>query len=97
MKLTLLLVVGAALCLGPALADDHLVQATRSGGLVFDAANDVIMNKKGHVIPDTAPGQGSPFIGEHQCTPATATSAAQDHANVKAKGADDVADCAEEE
>jgi hypothetical protein len=47
-------------------------------------------------MPD-APGQGSPFSGNHQCTPATDTGAAQDHANVKPKGADDVADCAEDE
>ena len=52
------------------------------------------MNRHGHVIPD-APGQGSPFSGNHLCTPATDTSAAQENANVMAKGTDDVADCAE--
>ncbi len=97
MKLALLLIVGAALSVGPALADDHLFQATQSGGLTFDANTDTISNKAGHVIPDKAPGQGSPFSGEHQCTPATDTSAAQEHANVKAKGAGSVAECIKEE
>jgi hypothetical protein len=47
-------------------------------------------------MPD-APGQGSPFTGGHQCTPATDTGAAQAHANVKPKGADSVEDCEEED
>ena len=96
MKLALVLFVGASLAIGSAYADDHHFQAIQSGGLFFDAATGTITNKSGHVMPD-APGQGSPFTGNHQCTPATDTAAAQAHANVKAKGADDVADCAEED
>jgi len=89
-------IITAAMLLAPvALADDHLVQATQSGGLVLDQGQDAVFNKAGHRIPDTAPGQGSPFNGSDQCTPATATEAAQDHANVKPKGADSVADCEE--
>jgi hypothetical protein len=91
----LIIAVAAALLSSATFADDHLVQATRSGGLIFDQPNDAIFNKAGHRIPDTAPGQGSPFIGEHQCTPATATGAAQDHANVKPRGPD-AGDCVEE-
>jgi hypothetical protein len=96
MKLALAFVVGAALTIGSAYADDHHFQAIQSGGLFIDPVTHVITNKAGHVMPD-APGQGSPFSGNHQCTPATDTGAAQDHANVKPKGADDVADCAEDE
>lgn len=96
MKLALALVVGASLLVGPVQADDHHFQAVQAGGLLFDPDLRLITNKTGHVMPDS-PGQGSPFTGGHQCTPATDTGAAQDHANVKAKGADDVADCAEED
>jgi hypothetical protein len=95
MKLSLILVVvGAALSVGPVSADDHHFQATQAGGLTFNEELGVAMNKQGHAIPD-APGQGSPFTGEHRCSPATDTTAAQENANVKAKGADDVADCVE--
>jgi hypothetical protein len=94
MKLALVLALGASLLVGSALADDHLFQATQHG-LSFDPATELITNKAGHVIPDTAPGQGSPFAGNDQCTPATANETARDHANVKPKGADDVADCEE--
>ena len=78
------------------LADDHHFQATVAGGLTFDAELEAAVNKAGHVIPD-APGQGSPFSGLHLCTPATDTESAQEHANVKPKGTDDVADCTEPE
>jgi hypothetical protein len=96
MKLALVLAIAIPLGAGPGYADDHQFQAIQSGGLFIDPVTHVITNKTGHVMPD-APGQGSPFSGNHQCTPATDTSAAQDHANVKPKGADDVADCAEED
>lgn len=89
--------IAAAMLLFPvapvALADDHLVQAGQSGGLTLDG--DAFFNKAGHRIPDTAPGQGSPFNGNDQCTPATDTEAAHDNANVKPKGADSAADCEE--
>ena len=93
MKLAATIAATAMLLVPAALADDHLVQATQSGGLRFDQTQDAIFNKAGHRIPDTAPGQGSPFNGNDQCTPATATEAAQDHANVKPKGADSVDEC----
>ncbi len=96
MKLALVLAVGVSLLVGSVQADDHHFQAIQAGGLLFDPDSGLITNKTGHVMPD-APGQGSPFTGNHQCTPATDTGAAQDHANVKAKGAADVADCEEEE
>lgn len=88
MKPQILILAAGAFLASAAYADDHLVQATVSGGLIADEATDTISNKAGHVIPDKAPGQGSPFIGEHQCTPATATEVAQDHANVKPRGPD---------
>lgn len=84
-------IVGTLLAGGFAYADDHLFQATQSGGLNYNEQLDVFTNKAGHVVPESAPGQGSPFKGEHQCTPSTATQAAQDHANVKPKGPE--ADC----
>jgi hypothetical protein len=96
MKLAIALaIIGTSLAGGLAYADDHLFQATQSGGLILDEEQDIVLNKAGHVIPDTAPGQGSPFVGEHQCTPATATESAQEHANIKARGADSVDECAE--
>jgi hypothetical protein len=95
MKLKATIIVAAMLLSPMALADDHLVQATQSGGLTFDQGQDAIFNKAGHRIPDTAPGQGSPFNGNDQCTPATANETAQDRANVKPKGADSAADCEE--
>lgn len=95
MKLALVLAVTASFAIGSAIADDHQFQAIQSGGPFIDPVTHVITNKTGHVMPD-APGQGSPFSGNHQCTPATDTGAAQDHANVKPKGADDVADCLED-
>ena len=94
MKLALLLFVGASLLVGSAYSDDHLFQATQHG-LSANPVTEVITNKAGHVIPDSAPGQGSPFAGADQCTPSTANEVARAHANVKPKGADDVADCAE--
>lgn len=94
MKLALVLFVGVSLAIGPAQADDHHFQAIQAGGLLFDAATFTITNKTGHAVPDS-PGQGSPFTGNHLCTPATDTGAAQDNANVKPKGTDDVADCEE--
>ena len=88
MKLQIAVLAAAAVLVssGFACADDHLVQAAQSGGLTFDEQLDAFFNKAGRQVPETAPGQGSPFIGEHQCTPATATQAAQDHANVKPRG-----------
>ena len=91
MKASILILAGALLATSVAYADDHLVQATLSGGLSVQGED--ILNKAGKTIPDTAPGQGSPFIGEHQCTPATDTEAAQDNANVKPRGPD-AGDCA---
>ena len=90
----MLVVLGSALTMGSVYADDHHVQAVTSGGLTFNEELGVALNRQGHIIPDS-PGQGSPFSGNHLCTPATDTSAAQENANVMAKGTDDVADCAE--
>ena len=94
MKLALTLLVGVLLSMAPAYADDHLFQAAQHG-LSFDPLTDLTTNRAGHVIPDTAPGQGSPFAGADQCTPATANEVAKAHANVKPKGADDIEDCFE--
>jgi hypothetical protein len=96
MKRFLLLVAGVSLLglSGMVYADDHHFQATVSGGLIFDPVLGVAVNKSGKVIPE-APGQGSPFTGHDQCTPATDTEAAHEHANVKPKGADDIEDCEE--
>ena len=95
MKAYLSILAGALLLTSAAYADDHLVQATISGGLTSDLATDTISNRAGHVIPDTAPGQGSPFIGEHQCTPASDVAAGKEHVNLKPKGPD-AGDCTEE-
>jgi hypothetical protein len=96
MKLIAAAFVGAFLIAtaGIGLADDHLFDATQAGGLIFDEDLDAVFNKNGQVIPES-PGQGSPFTGEHQCTPATDTGAAQDNANVKPKGVDDIDECTE--
>ena len=93
MRLQLLVLAATAFMASAAFADDHLFNAAHHG-LIFDEENDAIFNKAGHQIPDTAPGQGSPFIGEHQCTPASDNGAA--HANVKPRGPD-AGDCEEEE
>ena len=95
MKFALVLFVGASLAIGSAYADDHHFQAIQSGGLFFDVTTFSVVNKAGHAVPDS-PGQASPFTGAHLCTPATDTGAAQDNANVKPKGTDDPADCAED-
>jgi hypothetical protein len=97
MKLTAILAAAALLTMfsGSGLADDHFFQAADAGGLLFDEDLDTTTTRNGHVLPES-PGQGSPFSGEHQCTPATDTEAAQDHANVMAKGADDIEECREE-
>jgi hypothetical protein len=88
MKAFLAILAGALLLTSNALADDHLFQAEQHG-LADNSHSQAIANA------DEAPGQGSPFTGEEQCTPATATQAAQDHANVKPKGPD-AGDCTAE-
>jgi hypothetical protein len=93
MKVHVLILAGAMLLTpAAAFADDHLVQATLSGGLV-DNGDDTISNKAGHQIPDNGAGQGSPFIGEHQCTPSSDNGA--EHANVKPRGPE-AGDCTAE-
>jgi hypothetical protein len=77
----ILMLAGVAILMSStAMADDHLFQAQQHG-----LANNE--HSQGVAHGDKAPGQGSPFAGHDQCTPATATEAAQDHANVKPKGA----------
>jgi len=94
-SLLLVLVAGFSLAAASAYADDHLFQATQSGGLILlDPDLGIVVNKQDHVIPDS-PGQGSPFSGNDQCTPATDTESAHEHANVKPKGADSIEDCEE--
>jgi hypothetical protein len=71
---------------GIAWADDHLFQAVDSDGLTLDS--QPFQENGAGKIPDDAPGQGSPFTSfsgeeEDMKTPATATQAAVDHANVK--------------
>ena len=95
MKAYLSILAGALLLASSATADDHLFQAISVGALTFDEQTETAFNKNGHAIPD-APGQGSPFTGNHQCTPATDTESAQDHANVQPKGPN-AGDCTEEE
>ncbi|MDX8526918.1 hypothetical protein RFM68_20665 [Mesorhizobium sp. MSK_1335] len=61
-------------------ADDHLFNAEQHG--LSPDSQPFQTNKAGH-SGDLAPGQGSPFAGEETKTPATDTTAANDHANVK--------------
>src|SRR4030095_6725528 len=88
MEKRIYLIVGASLiaCSGIAKADDHLFNAQQHGlsadGNAINHAQAFDINKAGHG-GDLAPGQGSPFAGEEQKTPATDTDAANDHANVK--------------
>jgi len=67
MKIYLPILAAVALFSSAASADDHLYQASHFGGLTF--VGDDTFNKAGKQIPDTAPGQGSPFIGEETKTP----------------------------
>ena len=60
-------------------ADDHLVNALDHG--LKPDSQPFQKNPAGRT-PEEAPGQGSPFAGEHTQTPATATEAAK-HANIK--------------
>ena len=68
-----ILIGGAAVIAlsGVAMADDHLFQAEQPGHGLFD--ND---HSQGIENSEEAPGQGSPFAGEHQTIPSTD----QDHA-----------------
>jgi hypothetical protein len=63
-----ILIASAALMAfgGVAAADDHLFQAEQPGHGLFD-------NEQSQAIANSeeAPGQGSPFTGEHQDIPAT--------------------------
>jgi hypothetical protein len=90
MKAFLSILAGALLLTSAATADDHLFQAQQHG-LADNAHSQAIAHS------EEAPGQGSPFTGEHQCSPATATEAAQLHANVMPKGPDAGECLAEEE
>jgi hypothetical protein len=67
---------------GLAKADDHLFQALQHG--LTAGSQPFQTNKAGH-SGTLAPGQGSPFTGEETQTPATATAAANAHANVKSR------------
>jgi hypothetical protein len=78
---------------GVGIADDHHFQAIQAGALTFDVELGAAVNKADQVLPDS-PGQASPFTGNHQCTPATDTEAAQN--NVQPKGPD-AGDCSEDE
>ena len=68
---------------GAALADDHLFQATQHG--LKPDSQPFSTNPAGH-SGDLAPGQGSPFAGADQQTPATDTAAANNHAQIKPRG-----------
>jgi hypothetical protein len=61
MKISALIISAASLVAldGLAQADDHLFQATKSGGLVGDAV-DCCFTRNGKSLPDS-PGRGSPF------------------------------------
>lgn len=65
---------------GIANADDHLFEATQHG--LSEDSQAFEENKAGH-SGDLAPGQGSPFTGHDNQTPATDTEAANEHANVQ--------------
>ena len=82
---TLMIAVAGASFLalaGVAKADDHLFQALQHG--LSPTGQPFQTNKAGHG-GNSAPGQGSPFTGHDTQTPATATAAANSHANVKAR------------
>jgi hypothetical protein len=67
-------------------ADDHLFQAQQHGlsrdSRAFSTNPTSTTNRAGH-SGDLAPGQGSPFTGDETKTPATDTTAANQHATVK--------------
>jgi hypothetical protein len=69
-----ILIVGAAVFAlsGAAMADDHLFNAEQPGHGLFDNNHS-----QGIANADEAPGQGSPFVGEHQTIPSTAQPKAQ--------------------
>ena len=83
-------ILDAALLLSSvAIADYHLFQAQQHG-LADNTHSQALANS------EDAPGQGSPFTGEHQCTPSTDTPAAHHDNNVKPRGPD-AGDCEEDE
>jgi hypothetical protein len=92
MRLHLIVLAATAFMASAAYADDHLFNAGHHG-LILDEENDAVFNKAGHQIPDNGHGQGSPFVGEHQCTPSSDNGAA--HATPKPRGTE--ADCTPEE
>jgi hypothetical protein len=77
-----LLIAAATLIVsgGIAYADDHLFQAEQHG---LSAESQASAHSQAIENAEEAPGQGSPFTGEETKTPATATAAANEHANVK--------------
>ena len=70
---------------GFAQADDHLYQAQQHGLKDNTHSQAATTNPAGH-SGDLAPGQGSPFTGCDVQTPATDTTAANDHAQTKVRG-----------
>jgi hypothetical protein len=84
--ITVLAAAGISSFASIASADDHLFQAQQHGLSDDSQASSntqaFTINPAGH-SGDLAPGQGSPFVGDDQQTPATDTEAANDHANVK--------------
>ena len=93
MKIPMSIMAAASLVAfgGMAKADDHLFNALLPGHGLFQNDHSQAVEHS-----EEAPGQGSPFTGEHQCTPATDTEAAHEHANVQPKGPE-AGDCEEEE
>jgi hypothetical protein len=83
--LSLITLTLAALAFVPAAgwADDHLFEATQHG--LSPTGQPFQVNPAGHG-GDLAPGQGSPFTGDDQQTPATDTEAANEHARIKPRG-----------
>jgi hypothetical protein len=63
MKISALIISAATLVAlgGLAQADDHLFQATKSGGLI-GSADDCCFTRNGKSLPDS-PGRGSPNTG----------------------------------
>jgi hypothetical protein len=96
MKMHALLITSGLLfaITGPAWADDHLFQAGFGEGAVQTNSaphptglfRDTTGRAQAIAHGDLAPGQGSPFTGEHLGTPSTDNDTAKDHAHAGPSG-----------